>query len=176
MVEIDDQGNAGAGGVLSHTRFVDIVIEDAPPLDPLTIDVPDDIVVSALPGEPGIEVEFAAATAEGGVPPITIACDHASGHYFPVGVTTVTCTAEDSAPDELIFFTLVSASFTVTVLAVDDPDDPDTPGQPGGPSTPGAGGLPATGAEPAGAIVLALALLAAGIAALRISRRFGRRV
>lgn len=172
VIELDDQGNSGTGGELSHTRFVDIVIDDAPPPDPLAIDVPDDIVVHAAPGEPGIEVDFEEATASGGIPPYTITCDHAAGDYFPVGATTVTCTVEDSAPEEEVeLFAIASASFTITVIAVDapdDPDDPDDPGQTGG-SAPG--GLASTGAAPVPALAFALLLLLAGAGAVRLSRR-----
>ncbi|MHC2997766.1 hypothetical protein OB08_00445 [Microbacterium sp. HJ5] len=174
VIEIDDQGNSGSGGELSHTDFVDILIE-ADPVDPLAIDVPDDIVVHALPGEPGIAVAFEDATASGGVPPYTIVCDHATGDYFPVGATTVTCTAEDSAPEEdVVLFAVVSASFTITVIAVDAPDDPGAPGTPGQPSVAGPDGLSATGADPSSALMLAAALLLGGLVALRVSRRVGR--
>lgn len=181
VVELDDQGNSGTGGTLSHTDFVDIMIDEADPVDPLTIDVPDDIVIHALPGEPGIEVEFDDPTASGGVAPITITCDRASGDFFPIGATTVTCTAEDSAPDEFVLFALVSASFTVTVIAVDLPDDPGgdpgTPGTPGTSGTPGTGGLPPTGVDASLALTLAAGLLLAGFAAMRIGRRrTGRRL
>lgn len=185
VVEIDDQGNSGSGGVLSHTDFVDIAIEEPPPPDPLTIDVPDDIVIETLPGEPGRAVLFEDATASGGVPPYTIACDHAAGDYFLIGATTVTCTAEDSDPGPSLF-TLVSASFTITVIAVPDPGDPGGPGEPGEPGgnggndggdggAVGAEGLPATGGNsPALPLVLAGLLLAGGLLATRLARRRAR--
>jgi hypothetical protein len=39
----------------------------------------------------------------------TLSCSHASGDTFPIGTTTVTCTAEDTAGNE------ATATFTVTV-------------------------------------------------------------
>jgi LPXTG-motif cell wall-anchored protein len=84
----------------------------------------------------------------------------------------VTCTAEDSA--DLQLFALVSASFTITVIAVAVPGDPDGPGDPDdpdAPATPGAGGLPPTGADPSLPLALAAGLLVAGLGALSIARR-----
>ncbi len=175
VVELDDQGNSGAGGVLSHTAFVDIAIEEPPPPDPLALDVPDDIVVQTLPGEPGRAVIFADATASGGVPPYTIACDHEAGDYFLIGVTTVTCTVEDSAPDDMLF-AIVSASFTITVIAV-PASGGDPGGDPGGDDggTVGSGGLPATGSAPLLGVVLGGLLLAAGLVTTRVGHRLGAR-
>ncbi|WP_235480278.1 HYR domain-containing protein [Leifsonia sp. Leaf264] len=103
----------------------------------LTIDVPDDIVVPNDPGEAGAEVAFALPTTAGGVPPTTVDCDAASGDFFPIGVTTVNCTATDSDQSmfEIILFAVVADSFTITVEDVEPPviaDNPDlvrtTPG------------------------------------------------
>lgn len=62
-----------------------IVANDAPPAPPCTLDCPDDVVASNDPGECGAVVSFDT--------PAGATCDHASGSFFPVGTTTVTCTA-----------------------------------------------------------------------------------
>jgi lysophospholipase L1-like esterase len=41
-------------------------------------------------------VEFPAAAAHDGAPPVTVSCAPPSGSVFPVGTTTVTCTATDA--------------------------------------------------------------------------------
>lgn len=61
------------------------VANDAPPAPPCTIDCPEDVVVANDPGECGADVAFAT--------PAGATCDYASGSFFPVGTTTVTCTA-----------------------------------------------------------------------------------
>ncbi|KQM80956.1 HYR domain-containing protein [Agromyces sp. Leaf222] len=150
--------------------------------DPLTITVPDDIVVEVPFGETGDNVDFDPPTTTGGVAPVDVACDADSGDFFPIGVTTVTCTATDSAPaEEIVLFAVVSDSFTITVDEGEEPPptggptDPGTP--PGGGSTGGGstGGTPtgmaSTGVESTPTLLVGLALLLAGAAALRIRRR-----
>jgi uncharacterized membrane protein YgcG len=148
---------------------------DTPP-DPLTITVPDDIVVDAPVGETEVAVTFPAPTSTGGVPPVTITCDRESGDLFPVGVTTVTCTATDSAEIQLFF--VVSDSFTITVNETEDPGDGDGGGDDGGSDGGGdsggggtdAGGLPPTGANSGGLVTLGLGLLLAGAVLLSLRR------
>ncbi|WP_157427103.1 Calx-beta domain-containing protein [Agromyces salentinus] len=166
--------------------------------DPLAIQVPDDLVVEAEPGEPGANVDYPAVTTTGGVDPITIACDHASGDLYPIGVTTVTCTATDSAPpEEVVLFAVVSDSFTITVTEGDDPPttppvtppatdpgDPGTGGTPGGGTAGGGsagtgsgGTIASTGVDLSGWIAIAALLLLVGAgasAATAAARRAGR--
>jgi hypothetical protein len=52
------------------------------------------------------------ATASDNCPGVTVVCNPGSGSVFPVGTTTVTCTATDTASPANI----ASCSFTVTVL------------------------------------------------------------
>ncbi|NJM06690.1 HYR domain-containing protein [Candidatus Gracilibacteria bacterium] len=86
------------------------------------ISVPDDIVVDAATAE-GTRVNYSASAVDGFGAPLTVVCAPPSGALFPIGVTTVTCSATDS------FGTSVSASFNVTVRAttgdptIDVPDD-----------------------------------------------------
>ena len=76
--------------------------------EPLAIICPADIITSAAPGECTVAVNFAAATT-GGQPPVTIECNPPSGTAFPIGTTTVNCTATDAAGNE------AACAFTVTV-------------------------------------------------------------
>src|SRR5262249_4837746 len=49
------------------------------------------------------------SSASGGCPPVNVVCNPPSGSTFPVGTTTVTCTANDACGQTVI------CSFTVTV-------------------------------------------------------------
>jgi HYR domain len=100
---------------------------------PLTITVPADKTVPNDPGKAGAAVTFAAATASGGTPPITISCSRVSGDFFVLGPTVVSCTATDSFQAELVRGAVqranviqpnavsVSASFTITVVDTELP-------------------------------------------------------
>ncbi len=86
--------------------FIVEVTGDAP--DRLVIHVPDPITVEAA-SSAGTAVPFT-VTADGtDDPDPDITCTHASGSTFPIGTTTVSCTATDS------FGNTASDSFTVTV-------------------------------------------------------------
>ena len=78
------------------------VASDAPPAPPCTITCPDDIVAGNDAGECGASVSFDT--------PAGATCDHPSGSFFPVGTTTVTCTAGT-----------LSCDFDVTVNDDQDP-------------------------------------------------------
>jgi DNA-binding beta-propeller fold protein YncE len=79
---------------------------------PLTLSgVPSNITTGAT-STSGATVTYTPPTAGGGdASTPSVSCSPASGSLFPIGTTTVTCTATDS--DGLV--TPVSASFTVTV-------------------------------------------------------------
>lgn len=120
---------------------------------PLAFSVqPPNVSVQAAQGDSGANVTFPLPTATGGVEPVTVTCDYASGDFFPIGTTTVTCTATDSA--EIQTFALVMTSFDVIVTAA--------------PATPG---LAVTGAAAAPLIVWALMLLLGGAVTLVMVRR-----
>ncbi|HEU4747129.1 MAG TPA: HYR domain-containing protein [Gemmatimonadaceae bacterium] len=61
----------------------------------------------------GAAVSFAASASDN-VAVTSISCSHASGSFFPVGSTSVTCTASDAADNR------ASASFVVTVVGPAD--------------------------------------------------------
>ena len=159
---------------------------------PLTITVPADIVVTAAPGDPGAAVTYPAPTTNGGVPLVSVVCDHASGAVYPIGVTTVTCVATDADPgqQEEVTEAVVSDSFTITVLEPPDqsttttttnPTTTTTTTQPAGPTTttlgPGGGSptpsIPPTGTSSGPWVAIAAILLVVGLvlASVRRSRQ-----
>jgi hypothetical protein len=76
---------------------------------PVISDVPGPITVTAT-SSAGAVVTFATPTAMDAVDgPVPVDCDHSSGDTYPVGKTTVTCTATDHSGNT------ASAGFTVTV-------------------------------------------------------------
>ncbi|WP_157416509.1 HYR domain-containing protein [Agromyces allii] len=168
----------------------EVTFEEGLPPAPLTITAPDDIVVEVPFGETGDTVDFDPPTTTGGVAPVIVDCDADSGDFFPVGVTTVTCTATDSAPaEEIVLFAVATDSFTITVTEGEEPDGeeppptggPTDPGTtPGGGSTGGTGGtgggstsgsIASTGVESMPATLVALGLLLLGAAAMRLRTR-----
>ncbi|MBA3885266.1 MAG: HYR domain-containing protein [Acidobacteria bacterium] len=66
-----------------------------PPIPTLTIACPTAEPVQSTDNNPRV-VTFGTAVATGGVGPLTTTCSAASGAEFPVGTTTVTCTAVDA--------------------------------------------------------------------------------
>lgn len=83
--------------------------ELAADVTPPVIDVPDDIEVEATgPGGAIVAYEVSAEDDVDGEVPVD--CEPASDSLFPIGTTTVTCSARDSTGNE------ATASFTVTVL------------------------------------------------------------
>jgi len=69
---------------------------------------PANITVTAGPGKREAIVNFA-PTAADNCSPVTITCNPPSGSSFPIGTTSVSCSATDS------YHNLASCSFTVTV-------------------------------------------------------------
>jgi nitrous oxidase accessory protein NosD len=80
------------------------VVDTAAP----TLTVPAPITVDAT-GPLGAAVEFTVSAVDDHDPAPTVTCSRASGSVFPIGVTTVGCTARDAAGNTS------AASFTVTV-------------------------------------------------------------
>jgi lysophospholipase L1-like esterase len=95
---------AGCGG---HSTQPD---PPPPPAGP-TLTCPASIVA---PAHKGVlpNVTFDTPTAQGGQAPVPVICDPASGSEFPLGDTTVTCTATDALGRT------ASCAFTVTVNSV----------------------------------------------------------
>ncbi|HSP28773.1 MAG TPA: Ig-like domain-containing protein [Ilumatobacteraceae bacterium] len=145
-------------------------------VEPPTIADRPDISVTSTSATP-VSYEPPAASDNSGAPP-TVVCVPASGSTFPLGVTTVTCTATDGAGNT------ASSSFTVTVTPpLGDPTPTATPAPPPGGLPPVItptldGQLPETGGgSPAllriGAVVLLLG--AALVLAVRSSATMSQR-
>lgn len=77
---------------------------------PVFTSVPQDILVEATSAD-GTTVNFALPTANDDNGDPDVSCDSNPGDLFPIGQTTVTCTATDVATDEI-----TSTSFEVRVL------------------------------------------------------------
>ncbi len=87
---------------------------------PIVLTLPANITKNNDPGMIGAVVTYPAPTATGGTPPISVSCSPASGAFFPIGTTTVTCTATDSNPgDQQNRFVEATTSGTFTVTVVD---------------------------------------------------------
>ena len=103
--------------------FVDLVATGRLETTPPTIACPANVTaVSAVacPPKTSTAVTYTAPTATDNCPGVTTACIPASGSTFPVGTTTVTCTATDTAGNT------ATCSFTVTVFngRLQDDSDP----------------------------------------------------
>lgn len=79
-----------------------------PPAPAPTLTCPATIPVTAKQGQP-VTVAFDVPVAQGGSPPVAVACTPASGSQFPLGTHTVTCTATDALART------ASCSFSVVV-------------------------------------------------------------
>ncbi len=90
-----------SGGGQASCTFT-VTVADAP-----AITCPTNITASATSAS-GAAVNFTTPTGSGSG--TTVSCDRASGSTFPVGTTTVTCTATNSCGTQ-------TCSFTVTVIA-----------------------------------------------------------
>jgi hypothetical protein len=78
--------------------------------------VPANLSIMTAPGQTSAIVEYA-ATATDNSGSVAVACAPLSGTAFPVGVTTVTCTAIDDSGN------VATGSFTVTVTSPTPPPD-----------------------------------------------------
>jgi HYR domain-containing protein len=87
----------------------DAALDTTPPI----ISVPVEVVADAT-GPTGAVVSYAASAEDDVDGPVPVTCNPASGSTFPIGMTSVTCTASDSAGNE------ASASFDVHVRGADE--------------------------------------------------------
>jgi acyl-CoA thioesterase-1 len=79
-----------------------------PPAAGLTIACPAPVSAQSADGGP-VAVTYSSPVADGGTAPLTTTCVPPSGSAFPLGGSTVTCTARDSAQQSAV------CSFAVTV-------------------------------------------------------------
>jgi beta propeller repeat protein len=97
---------ADTGGLSATASFVVTVVDTTPPV----LTLPADMTAEA-PDASGAVVTFAAGAADLVDGTVGVACTPASGSTFPVGATTVACSAGDAAGNT------ATGSFTVTVAA-----------------------------------------------------------
>jgi hypothetical protein len=95
---VDEAGNSG-----SATFPVSVIDTQMPVLE-----LPANLVVDASSAS-GAAVTFSASASDIADPDVAVTCGATSGTTFPIGVTTVTCTATDD------FGNAATGSFTITV-------------------------------------------------------------
>ena len=83
--------------------------DPSPPPDQLTITCPPAQTAVSTTGQP-VAVSWPSPTIQGGTSPIQTACTHASGSMFPVGTTSVGCSATSAAANQT-----ATCAFPVTV-------------------------------------------------------------
>jgi hypothetical protein len=109
-LKVTDSGNATATGNLT----INVTAETTPP----TITCPANAtVVAAHPGDLTVMVNYVMPVATDNCSVPTVVCNPPSGSAFPIGATTVTCTATDASNNT------ATCSFTVTVFDVCLQDD-----------------------------------------------------
>ena len=96
----DTHGNTGSNTFHVTVTFIDTT--------PPVLTVPGNMSVSATNGS-GAVVTFTATATDAVDPSPTVTCSPASGSTFPLGITTVNCTAKDASGNTS------TKSFTVTV-------------------------------------------------------------
>jgi hypothetical protein len=77
---------------------------------PPTITCPPDITIEIAPGQGGVIINYPEPDVSDNCPGVTAVCSPPSGSFFPVGTTTVTCTATDDTGNT------ATCSFTITVV------------------------------------------------------------
>jgi hypothetical protein len=108
--------NDGGGDAAGQVR---VYVADAPVL----VGMPDDITVEAA-GSSGTPVDYTVPTAtDSGDPAPDVTCGPVSGSVFPVGSTTVTCTATDSVGNSGADTFTVTVTDTTAPSLVGMPDD-----------------------------------------------------
>ncbi|MBT2514694.1 HYR domain-containing protein [Arthrobacter sp. ISL-30] len=94
----------------TYDVFVRDRVGDAPTdIAPPTLTLPDSIIAEAT-GAAGATVPYTATDTDDTDRNPAVACEPASGFSFPLGATTVTCTATDATGNQ------AGGSFTVTVV------------------------------------------------------------
>ncbi len=85
---------------LGASALIIVKVTDATP--PSWSTFPPDIEVPADSPEGSIVTYVAPTATDGASPPVAILCSHASGALFPIGTTTVGCSARDAADNPTI--------------------------------------------------------------------------
>jgi uncharacterized repeat protein (TIGR01451 family) len=99
-IAVTDVGSSNVLILLNTSAFADAT--------PPTLNLPSNITVEAE-GPDGSNVDFNVSATDDTDPNPSVSCDHNSGDLFPIGTTTVNCTATDADGN------VANGSFTVTV-------------------------------------------------------------
>ncbi len=99
-VEVTD-----AQGKKATDKITVTVADDTPP----TITCPANLTVNNDPGKCSAVVSFSVSASDNCDSEVSVVCSPASGSIFPLGTTTINCTATDDAGNQ------ANCSFTVTV-------------------------------------------------------------
>ena len=92
---------------------------------------PADVKVVGVTG-PSQAVTFAAPTVTGGTPPVSVSCTRSSGDAFPLGMTSVSCSANDAtARQATCGFTVTLSGFSLGVTKFETFGDSLTEGENG---------------------------------------------
>jgi len=83
----------------------------------VTLTCPDDIAADTVPGGYSAPVNYPAPIVSGGTADLVVVCNPPSGSYFPLGTTTVICTATDALGN-----IIAACSFKVTVSDKEPPN------------------------------------------------------
>ena len=121
VVTVSDLGHSPAPALTDTATITVTVVDTNPPV----ITVPGTVTATTDPGQPGAIVTYVVIVTDLGSQPVstglveaappTLTCTPASGSFFPIGTTTVNCTATDSVGNT------ASASFAVQVVDDEDP-------------------------------------------------------
>jgi HYR domain len=111
-----------AGNVSQPVEYDFIVLDDVPPT--VTLDLPPGLDGLEATNPNGEVVNFGATAFDDVNGPTDVTCDPPSGSRFPIGTTTVTCSASDSPPiaipgtnpQDYTNDEVGTATFTVTVV------------------------------------------------------------
>jgi len=105
------------GGTVRHIgpSFIDIIVQviEAPPL----LGVPE-IVIGEATSPAGANVTFTVSAQSQGGTGLTFGCDHTSGSTFPLGTTTVHCSATDSFGTTTGAFLVVVSDYGRPILSL----------------------------------------------------------
>ncbi len=102
-----------SGGNITIEKFLVIITDTTPPI----ISVPANITQEAL-GPLGNVVTYTVSATDNGDPSVSPLCIPASGQTFPIGVTTVNCTATDD------FGNSSTDSFLISIIDTTAPNSP----------------------------------------------------
>jgi hypothetical protein len=106
------------GGQSSGPDFVNITVTDG---TPPVLSLPASPLVAEATGPSGAAVAFTVTATDNVDPSPTVSCNPASGSVFPLGATTVNCSATDDAGNS------ANAAFTVSVVDTTPPTFPTAP-------------------------------------------------